>query len=109
MPKQEHPGQLSVAVDHATSGNNEIVAAVTGKKIRVLSMLMIAAGTVNARFESGADGTALTGQMPLVANSGFSATYNSNGWFETAAGESLNLELSAAISVDGVLNYDLIN
>ena len=109
MPKFIHPGQLSAPLDHATSGNNEIIAAVAGKKIRVLSALAIAAGTVLARFESGAGGDPLTGQMPLVANSGFSINYNSAGWFETNVGEALNLELSAAISVDGVLNYDLIN
>lgn len=107
--RQEHPGQLSAVIDNATLGDNEIVAAVAGKKIRVLSCLLIATGTVIVRFESGAGGAALTGQMPLVANSGFSLTYNSAGWWETAAGESLNLELSAAISVDGVLNYDLIS
>ena len=107
--RQEHPGQLSAVIDHATSGNNEIVAAVAGKKIRVLSGLLIAGGTVTVRFESGPGGAALTGQMPLVANSGFSLTYNSEGWWQTAAGESLNLELSGAISVDGVLNYDLIS
>jgi len=106
--RQQHPGQLSVAINHNTSGDNTLVAAVAGKKIRVLSCFMIAAGTVSARFESGAGGTALTGQMPLIANSGFTANYNSAGWFETAAGAALNLELSAAIGVHGVLNYDLV-
>jgi len=107
--RQQHPGQLSVAISHNTNGDNELVAAVAGKKIRVLSCMMIASGIVSARFESSAGGTALTGRMPLIANSGFTANYNSAGWFETAAGQALNLELTDAIAVNGVLNYDLIN
>jgi hypothetical protein len=78
---------------------------VTSKKIRVLSLFAVAAGTVNVRFESGAGGTALTGQMNLVANTGFVLPYNPLGWFETAAGTLLNMELSAAVSVDGSLVY----
>ena len=92
-------------IDAATSGNNTLVAAVTSKKIRVLSLFLVAAGTVTARFESGADGTAKTGQMNLVANTGFVLPYNPSGWFETASNTLLNLELSAAISVDGSLSY----
>lgn len=92
-------------IDAATSGDNTLVAAVTSKKIRVLSLFLVSAGTVNVRFESGAGGTALTGQMNLVANTGFVLPYNPVGWFETASNTLLNLELSGAISVDGSLVY----
>lgn len=92
-------------IDHATSGDNTLVAAVTGKKIRVLSYTLVAAAAVTVRFESGASGTALTGQMSLAANGGVSCAFNPGGWFETAAGQLLNLELSAAQSVDGHLSY----
>jgi hypothetical protein len=92
-------------IDAATSGDNTLVAAVTAKKVRVLAAFLVAAGTVNVRFESGAGGTALTGQMNLVANTGFALPYNPAGWFETASNTLLNCELSAAISVDGCLTY----
>lgn len=92
-------------IDDATSGNNTLVAAVASKKIRVLACFMVSAGDVNARFESGADGTALTGQMNLTTNSGFVLPFNPAGWFETASNTLLNLELSDAISVDGSLVY----
>jgi hypothetical protein len=65
----------------------------------------MSAGTTTVRFESGADGTALTGQMPLIANTGFSLGMNPIGWFESASGVLLNLELSASISVAGCLRY----
>ncbi len=92
-------------IDAATSGDNTLVAAVASKKVRVLALFLVAAGTVNVRLESGAGGTALTGQMNLVANTGFVLPYNPAGWFETASNTLLNLELSAAVSVDGALTY----
>jgi len=92
-------------IDHATSGDNTVVSAVTGKKIRVIALFLVSAGTVNVRFESAAGGTALTGQMNLIANTGFVLPFNPAGWFETVASELLNLELSGAISVDGSLTY----
>lgn len=92
-------------IDAATSGDNTLVAAVNPKKLRVLAAFLVSAGTVNVRFESGAGGTALTGQMNLVANTGFVLPYNPVGWFETASNTLLNLELSGAVSVDGSLTY----
>jgi hypothetical protein len=98
-----------VAIDAATSGDNTLVAAAgAGNKIRVHQLMLVAAGTVNARFESGAGGTALSGQMNLVANTGFVLPYSPIGWFETAANTLLNLELSAAVSVDGVMAYTVV-
>lgn len=95
-------------IDAASSGDNTIVSADATKKIRVVSLFLVSAGTVNVRFEGGAGGTALTGQMNLVANSGFVLPFNPVGWFETAANTLLNLELSGAISVDGSLTYILV-
>jgi hypothetical protein len=92
-------------IDHATSGDNSVVTAVTGKRIRVHALTLVSAGTVTARFESGAGGTALTGQMTMAVNTSITLPFNPVGWFETAAGAALNLELSGAVSVDGVLVY----
>lgn len=92
-------------IDAATSGNNTLVAAVVSKKVRVLSLMLVASGTVNVRFESGADGTALSGQMQLTAQTGFSLPFSPVGWFETGSNTLLNLELSGAVSVDGMLTY----
>jgi hypothetical protein len=99
----------NLVVDAATSGDNTLLAAQgAGNKIRVHQLLLVAAGSVNVRFESGAGGTALTGQMNLVANTGFVLPFSPTGWFETAANTLLNLELSAAVSVDGVLQYTVV-
>jgi hypothetical protein len=94
------------AVSAADLGDNTLVAAVTARQLRVLAFVLVAAGGANTvRFESGAGGTALTGQMDLAADGQLVAPYNPAGWFETAAGALLNLELSAATLVAGFLVY----
>jgi len=96
-------------INDATSGNNTIIAAqAAGKKILITSVLIVSDGTVDCRFESGADGTALTGQIPLQAREGFSAN-DPWGLFETAAATLLNLELSAAINVHGWVSGHVID
>lgn len=93
-------------IDAAGSGDNTIVAAVPTKKIRVLALHVTMTGTlVTIRFESGASGTALTGAMQPLAGSGITLGFNPLGWFETAVGELLNMELGGAQSVDGMLVY----
>jgi hypothetical protein len=94
------------AIDAASSGNNTLVAAVTGKKIRVLALAITMTGTaVTIRFEDGAGGTALTGQMQPTQGQTVTLPFNPVGWFETSAATLLNLELGGAQSVDGVLVY----
>lgn len=92
-------------IDCASSGDNTLIAAVASRKIRVLSVFLMASAAVTIRFESGAGGTALTGQMQVAANGGFALNFNPVGHFETAVNTLLNLELSGAISVDGCITY----
>lgn len=96
------------AISAASSGDNTLVAAVTGKKIKVLSLILVAAGDVDVRLESGAGGTALTGVIELAAaGNGFVLPPSFPGyhWVETAAGSLLNLELSLAVQVSGCIVY----
>ena len=97
------------AISAATSGNNTIVAAAgAGNIILVHQLFLVAAGAVTARFQSGAAGTALTGQTVLAANGGFVLPFSPVGWFKTAANTLLNLELSAAVGTAGGLVYTVI-
>ena len=93
------------AINGATLGNNTLVSAVSGKKIRVYQILLVATGTTTVQFQSGAGGTNLTGDMALAANVGFSSGWCPVGHFETAEGVLLNMSLSAAVSVEGWLLY----
>lgn len=96
-------------IDHASSGDNELVAAVSGKRIKVLALCIVAAGAVVARLESGAGGTALTGQMSLAQNGVVVWPESSSGWAIGDGDANLNLELSGAVSCDGCLVYELVN
>jgi len=96
--------EVKYAVINAASGDNTIVAAAgVGVKIRVLNLVLIAGGTTDCRFESNAGGTALTGIMKLVANSGFAPGFCPVGLFETADNELLNLECTG--DIDGWLVF----
>lgn len=99
----------TAVIDHASSGDNTIVAAVANKRIRVLSYVIVAAGAVTVRWEAGASGTALSGQMSLAANGGISAPEAILGHFDVPTGVLLNMELGGAVSVDGHLRYAVID
>lgn len=92
-------------ISGASSGDNTVINAVSSKKIRVLALYAVAAGSTTVRFESGASGTALTGVVSLVANTGFVLPYNPVGWFETGTNTLLNMELNAAVQVSGCCTY----
>jgi hypothetical protein len=93
----------------AASGDNTLVAAVALKKIRVHALAVIAGAAVSCYFQSAAAGDVIfggsTNTMDLAANGGFVLPYSEVGWFETDAGELLNLNLSGAVKVAGGLQY----
>jgi hypothetical protein len=88
----------------SSSGNNEIVAAVTGKKIRVISWDVSPSDAVNFKWRTAS--TDITGLYYAVnAGNGVSKPWNPLGYFETVSDEALNLNLSGAIAVGGSLVY----
>lgn len=86
-------------ISASASGDTPIVAAVTGKKIRVLSYMVSKSDAVNMKFRSGT--TDITG---LLYN-GAAPSFSPVGHFETAAGAALNINLSGAVAVGGHLVY----
>jgi len=91
-------------IDHATIGNNVIVSAVSGKKIKVYAIILVATGTVNVKWCSAT--TDLTGDKNFQAREGYVATVNPPALLlQTAVSEALNLNLSAAVAVDGWIAY----
>jgi hypothetical protein len=87
----------------ASSGANELVAASAGAKYRVLAAAIVATTAVSVKFQSAS--TDITGTFPLGANGGLVLPFNEHGWFETAAGEALNLNLGSAVSTGVQLHY----
>lgn len=92
------------AVDVSSSGNNEIVAAVAGKRIAVYAVRLQAAGTVSFKFKS--NDTDLEGASPFQAREGYIETLNPPYFlFATTSGQALNLNLSDAVQVTGRVSY----
>lgn len=99
-------------IDCASSGNNELVAAVTGKTLKVLSVFLAASGAVDVVFN---DGTAnlLGGTRKVKLDNtgaagavGFVLSSNPTGWFKTGGtNRPINVNLSAGVGVAGVLAY----
>ncbi len=105
---------LYAPIAASSSGDNQIVAAATGKKIRVVSYVLVASGGVSAKFTDGPAGSNLTGAMLLAASqqvSGAPMPYQfggQSGHFETSTGNALTLNLTGATAVNGHLAYELV-
>jgi hypothetical protein len=93
---------ISASTDN---GDNTIISADGTKKLRVLSYVLVTDGTAEVRWEGGAGGTALSGRMPLVVNTGISSGFCPVGHFETATNTLLNLEITGTGNVFGHLTY----
>lgn len=90
----------------SSSGANAIVALVASKKIRVLAVAIVANAAVNVKWQSHVTPTDLTGLSYFGAQGdGEVLPFNPVGWFETIAGEALDLNLSAAVAVGGHITY----
>lgn len=88
-----------IAVGESTSGDKTILAAQTGKKIRVVAVFLKVEGAVTLQFKSGS--TNMGGAIPWDADDAYVEPFNPAGWMETASGEALLLNLSASVDVNG--------
>lgn len=94
------------AVSAAGIGANTLVAAqAAGVRVRIVGLVLVAAGAVVATVQSGAGGTSITGAMTLAAGTPVAFPFSPGGWGETAAATLLNLNLSAAVQVSGVIAW----
>lgn len=93
---------VKFATVSVTSGAPTVVAAIAGKKIRVLSYVVISDAAQTATWQSASNN--ISGAMSLDANGGASAQHE-NGMFETNAGEALRLLPSASGTISGHITY----
>ncbi len=88
----------------------DVVTAVTGKRILVLSYVLSSVGVQALQFQSKGSGAAveLSGngiQSIAAVNNTVAAPHNSAGWFQTVAGEKLQIKSSASGAIGGHLSY----
>lgn len=98
------PTRKYALISTSSPNNTQVVAAVSGKRIRVVAYAVVASGTVNVQFRSG-DNTNLTGSMRLVEAGGIAHAFD-GGLFQTAVGEALHINLSAPVAVGGYVVYE---
>jgi hypothetical protein len=95
-----NPGVLHhLPISTAASGDTTILAAVTGKRLLLLSYALVASGAVAVKFKSGS--TDLSGAMALAANGSLTGSLNKYGHVATAAGQALILNLGTGVQVSG--------
>lgn len=109
-PSMDQP--INRPIDAGLSGDNIIVQAAPGLKIRVLSYVLVAAAAVTVQWQSGITGQnsfrrPLSGAMSLAVNGSLpSPSAGPDGWlFETDAHQDLILNLGGAQNVRGHLTF----
>lgn len=94
---------ISTYKNASASGATELVAATTGKRIRVLAAVIVSTASNSVKLQSAS--TDISATFPLGANGGFSLAFNEHGWCQTAVGEALNLNMSVATATGIQLQY----
>jgi len=95
------------------SGDNTIISAVAGKRIKVLHYAVGCDQNIDIYWKS--NSTRITGPIFLAASTSISAGYGASspaglvGMFETNTGEALVLNLNGAKTVGGHITYLVID
>lgn len=107
MSNYETTGPVKRASVSATGTDAAVVAAVTGKKIRVTAYNLSLSATGSAIFESDAGSdTALTGALAALANTPLpGGQHNPGGHFETLSGEALIVTIAGGGTLAGCITY----
>ena len=81
-----------------TNGNTLLVPAQSaGLIIRVTAVVAIVSAAASLKFVGSLSGD-VSAKWPLQANGGFVLPGNEYGWFQTAPGESLSVNLDTAVN-----------
>ena len=99
-------GQKYAAIDQTSAGSLEAIAAVAGKKIRILALCIFsysAGSAPSITFLSAT--TQLSGEIDSSQAISIVLPYNPAGWMETAEGEAFKIT-SAHGAVNGMLVYE---
>ena len=96
----------SAFLNASSIGATPIVAAQTGMSIRVIGAVLVSTLANTVKFQSAA--TDISATFPLGANGGLVLPFNEHGWFQTAPGEALNINLSVATATGISINYIIL-
>lgn len=85
-----------------------VVAGVSGKRIKVLALTVIATAAESVTVNDGVS-SAFTGAMSFAANGGLALSFNPHGYFETSVGNALRLILGGTNGIEGFVTYQLVD
>lgn len=96
----------------ASTTDSELVTAVTGRKIRVRSVVINQGDTtpssVQFNSDDGDTSTAISPAFKAAANGGFVMNDNPQGWFETESGEALTVTTGSGSNTAILVTYDRV-
>ena len=98
--------RLTAIVNPSTATTTQVIAGAAGKKFRVLAYAAMATAANNVTFKTNT--TAVTPLWPLGANGGIVFQENAHGWFDTVAGDDLNVTTSAATATGIYVQYIIL-
>lgn len=101
------PQTKTALINYATATTpGEVVAAVAGKKIRVVLYDFVVDDAVTVQFQDDT-GTpvVLVPAQSFAANSGKHSVFCEVGHFETGLGKALDIVLGGAVQVSGYVRY----
>lgn len=104
----------SAVINSNSAGDNLVIAAVTGRRIRVwgIDFTSGSAATITMYSDAQATGTALSGAFSLAVNGALSlgTPVSSNNMYlwETAQGKAFNMYTSTGTQMSGNIYYQVI-
>lgn len=97
-------GTVLQFADINIAASGAVVAAVAGKRIRVIAMDIVCPNAQTVSWQS-SGGAEISGPQAFAANGGIVRPYNPGGWFQTAIGEGLNIIVSGAGTIGGNVTF----
>ena len=97
----------TAAINITGAATTTVVAAVAGKRIKVVQAALMSDGATNVSFGGG---SFATGAFPLAPNTGFvwgPQTNEARYWYQTSVNTALTITTTGAGTIGGVLGYIL--
>jgi hypothetical protein len=101
---------IDYPISISASGDNQVIAAATGFRYRIISGILTAAAKVVVTLKSGTGGgaTAISGPLHFGTDGQMVLPANGGGYATTASGGALNFSLGHAVAVGGILQIQKI-
>lgn len=90
------------------SATGVIIPAVAGQMIRVIAMDVVVSAAMTIEWQTSTGPTIISGPQSFAANGGIVRPFNQAGWFQTQAGDSLEINISGSGAAGGNITYVIL-